>query len=193
MRPTAIFKGDVAFTGPGKIVNSHWMDGMTIDHAKADVIAKAEAEGWGEGQTQYRLRDWGVSRQRYWGTPIPIIHCDTCGAVPVPECTIARRSCPRMSLSISPAIRSTGTRLGRRVDCPKCHQAARRETDTLDTFVDSAAGISSALRASRMASPLTAKLPKNGCRSINISAASSTRFCICFTRVSGLARSTISA
>ena len=130
------FKGDVAFTGPGTIVNSHWMDGMTIDQAKADVIAKAQAEGWGIGQTQYRLRDWGVSRQRYWGTPIPIIHCQTCGAVPVPDDQLPVTLPEDVSFDIP------GNPLDRhptfsKVDCPKCHQPARRETDTLDTFVDS--------------------------------------------------------
>ena len=130
------FKGDVAFTGPGTIVNSHWMDGMTIDQAKADVIAKAQAEGWGIGQTQYRLRDWGVSRQRYWGTPIPIIHCQACGAVPVPDDQLPVTLPEDVSFDIP------GNPLDRhptfsKVDCPKCHQPARRETDTLDTFVDS--------------------------------------------------------
>jgi leucyl-tRNA synthetase len=130
------FKGNAAYTGPGKIVNSHWMDGMTIDQAKADVIAKAEAEGWGEGQTQYRLRDWGVSRQRYWGTPIPIIHCETCGAVPVPEAQLPVKLPEDVTFDIP------GNPLDRhptwaQVDCPKCHRPARRETDTLDTFVDS--------------------------------------------------------
>jgi leucyl-tRNA synthetase len=112
------------------------MDGMTIDQAKADVIAKAEVEGWGEGQTQYRLRDWGVSRQRYWGTPIPIIHCDTCGAVPVPDAQLP------VVLPEDVTFDIPGNPLDRhptwaKVDCPKCHQPARRETDTLDTFVDS--------------------------------------------------------
>jgi len=130
------FDGDVAFTGPGTIVNSHWMNGMTIDQAKADVIARAQAEGWGTGQTQYRLRDWGVSRQRYWGTPIPIIHCQTCGAVPVPEDQLPVKLPEDVSFDIP------GNPLDRhptfsKVDCPKCHQPARRETDTLDTFVDS--------------------------------------------------------
>ncbi|MBL0925530.1 MAG: leucine--tRNA ligase, partial [Sphingomonadaceae bacterium] len=130
------FQGDTAYTGPGRIVNSHWMDGLTIDQAKADVIAKAEAEGWGEGQTQYRLRDWGVSRQRYWGTPIPIIHCEACGAVPVPENQLPVKLPEDVSFDIP------GNPLDRhptwsKVDCPQCHQAARRETDTLDTFVDS--------------------------------------------------------
>ena len=130
------FDGDVAFTGPGTIVNSHWMNGMTIDQAKADVIARAQAEGWGTGQTQYRLRDWGVSRQRYWGTPIPIIHCQTCGAVPVPDDELPVKLPEDVSFDIP------GNPLDRhptfsKVDCPLCHQPARRETDTLDTFVDS--------------------------------------------------------
>ncbi len=78
-------EGDEAYTGPGRLVNSGWMSGMSVDEAKAAVIAKAQHEGWGTGETQYRLRDWGVSRQRYWGTPIPFIHCETCGVVPVPK------------------------------------------------------------------------------------------------------------
>ncbi len=130
------FAGDVAFTAPGTIVNSHWMNGMTIDQAKADVIARAQAEGWGEGQTQYRLRDWGVSRQRYWGTPIPIIHCQACGAVAVPDNQLPVKLPEDVSFDIP------GNPLDRhptwsKVDCPKCNQPARRETDTLDTFVDS--------------------------------------------------------
>jgi len=112
------------------------MNGMTVDQAKADVIAKAEKEGWGQGQTQYRLRDWGVSRQRYWGTPIPIIHCQACGAVPVPNDQLPVKLPEDVSFDIP------GNPLDRhptwsKVDCPKCHQEARRETDTLDTFVDS--------------------------------------------------------
>jgi leucyl-tRNA synthetase len=130
------FDGDVAFTGPGTIVNSHWMNGMTIGQAKANVIARAQAEGWGSGQTQYRLRDWGVSRQRYWGTPIPIIHCQTCGVVPVPDDQLPVKLPEDVSFDIP------GNPLDRhptfsKVDCPQCHQPARRETDTLDTFVDS--------------------------------------------------------
>ncbi|WP_445784396.1 leucine--tRNA ligase [Sphingorhabdus sp.] len=130
------FDGDVAFTGPGTIVNSHWMNGMTIGQAKANVIARAQAEGWGSGQTQYRLRDWGVSRQRYWGTPIPIIHCQTCGAVPVPGDQLPVKLPEDVSFDIP------GNPLDRhptfsKADCPLCHQPARRETDTLDTFVDS--------------------------------------------------------
>ncbi len=120
----------------GQIVNSHFLNGLTVDQAKADVIAKAEKDGWGQGQTQYRLRDWGVSRQRYWGTPIPIIHCETCGAVPVPDAQLPVVLPEDVSFDIP------GNPLDRhptwsKVDCPSCGQAARRETDTLDTFVDS--------------------------------------------------------
>lgn len=130
------FTGDIAFTGPGTIVNSHWMNGLSIEQAKADVIAKAESEGWGKGQTQYRLRDWGVSRQRYWGTPIPIIHCASCGAVPVPEDQLPVKLPEDVTFDIP------GNPLDRhptwsKVDCPQCRKPARRETDTLDTFVDS--------------------------------------------------------
>ena len=76
---------DEAYTGPGHLVNSRFLDGMAVEAAKAAVIARAEGEGWGAGKTVFRLRDWGVSRQRYWGTPIPVIHCDDCGVVGVPK------------------------------------------------------------------------------------------------------------
>src|SRR3546814_9677565 len=74
-----VFHGDEAYVGTGRLVNSHFLNGMDIDEAKAAVIARAEHEGWGKGTTVWRLRDWGVSRQRYWGTPIPFIHCPACG------------------------------------------------------------------------------------------------------------------
>ena len=79
-----------AEAGEGVLVNSRFLDGLDVERAKAAVIARAEAEGWGEGTTAWRLRDWGVSRQRYWGTPIPIIHCAACGAVPVPKASSGR-------------------------------------------------------------------------------------------------------
>jgi leucyl-tRNA synthetase len=130
------FRGKVAFNGDGALVNSDFLDGMTVDEAKAAVIARAEAEGWGEGQTQYRLRDWGVSRQRYWGTPIPIIHCDFCGVMPVP------RSQLPVVLPEDVTFDIPGNPLDRHptwkhVACPNCKEPARRETDTLDTFADS--------------------------------------------------------
>ena len=130
------FEGYTAYTGPGRIVNSHFLDGMSIDDAKAAVIARAEHEGWGEGQTQYRLRDWGVSRQRYWGTPIPIIHCEFCGALPVPRAQLPVVLPEDVSFDIpgNPLDRHP---TWKNVPCPNCNEPARRETDTLDTFVDS--------------------------------------------------------
>ena len=128
--------GDTAYTGPGAIVNSGFLDGMSIDAAKAVVIARAEADGWGRGTTVWRLRDWGVSRQRYWGTPIPVIHCERCGVVPVP-----REQLP-VVLPEDVTFDVPGNPLDRHptwkhVHCPVCAGPAVRETDTLDTFVNS--------------------------------------------------------
>ncbi|WP_118858089.1 leucine--tRNA ligase [Sphingomonas mesophila] len=125
-----------AETGAGIAVNSQFLDGMTSAAASAEVVKRAEAAGWGSGKVQYRLRDWGVSRQRYWGTPIPIIHCAACGPVPLP-----RDQLP-LVLPEDVAFDRPGNPLDRhpswsKVDCPKCGAVARRETDTLDTFVDS--------------------------------------------------------
>ncbi|QAY76878.1 leucine--tRNA ligase [Sphingosinicella sp. BN140058] len=128
--------GDEAYTGPGRLVNSAFLDGLTAQDGIRAVIARAEEGGWGEGTTVWRLRDWGVSRQRYWGTPIPIIHCERCGAVPVPMNQLPVVLPEDVSFDIP------GNPLDRhptwsKVDCPTCGAAARRETDTLDTFVDS--------------------------------------------------------
>jgi leucyl-tRNA synthetase len=130
------FGGDLAYTGPGRIVNSQWMDGMSVAEAKAAVIARAEHDGWGSGETQYRLRDWGVSRQRYWGTPIPFIHCEACGVVPVPKAQLPVVLPEDVDFSVpgNPLDRHA---TWQHVDCPQCGKPARRETDTLDTFVDS--------------------------------------------------------
>jgi leucyl-tRNA synthetase len=131
-----VFDGNIAHSGPGTLVNSRFLDGMGIDEAKATVIAKAEAEGWGTGTTVWRLRDWGVSRQRYWGTPIPVIHCPSCGVVPVP-----REQLP-VVLPENVTFDVPGNPLDRHptwkhVSCPVCDEPAVRETDTLDTFVNS--------------------------------------------------------
>ncbi|MFW2831377.1 leucine--tRNA ligase [Sphingomonas sp. ID0503] len=128
--------GDEAYTGPGLIVNSRDLDGLSIEDAKAKVIARAEAEGWGTGTTVWRLRDWGVSRQRYWGTPIPIIHCEACGPVGVPKDQLPVVLPEDVSFDVpgNPLDRHP---TWKHVDCPKCGSPARRETDTLDTFVDS--------------------------------------------------------
>lgn len=127
---------DEAYTGPGRIINSSFLDGMAAEEAKAAVIARAETEGWGQGTTVWRLRDWGVSRQRYWGTPIPFIHCDDCGVVPVPKDQLPVTLPEDVSFEIpgNPLVRHPSWK---HVDCPKCGKPAVRETDTLDTFVDS--------------------------------------------------------
>ena len=127
---------DEAYTGPGKLVNSRFLDGMSVEDGKAAVIARAESQGWGQGKTVFRLRDWGVSRQRYWGTPIPVIHCDACGVVPVPKDQLP------VVLPDDVTFDIPGNPLDRHptwkhVPCPACGKAARRETDTLDTFADS--------------------------------------------------------
>jgi leucyl-tRNA synthetase len=125
-----------AEAGDGVLVNSGFIDGMTVAEAKAAVNARAESEGWGQGKTVWRLRDWGVSRQRYWGTPIPFIHCSACGVVPVPKDQLP------VTLPEDVDFATPGNPLVRHptwkhVACPQCGGAAERETDTLDTFVNS--------------------------------------------------------
>jgi leucyl-tRNA synthetase len=127
---------DEAYVGPGSIFNSRHLDGLDIEAAKARVIEDAERIGLGEGTVLYRLRDWGVSRQRYWGCPIPVIHCTDCGVVPVPEEDLP------VTLPADVSFDQPGNPLDRHgtwkhVTCPRCGEAAQRETDTLDTFVDS--------------------------------------------------------
>jgi leucyl-tRNA synthetase len=129
------FAGE-AEAGDGVLVNSDFITGMSVADAKAAVIARAEKEHWGHGKTVWRLRDWGVSRQRYWGTPIPFIHCGTCGVVPVPKEQLP------VVLPEDVDFQTPGNPLVRHptwkdVACPQCNEPASRETDTLDTFVDS--------------------------------------------------------
>ena len=128
--------GTEAYTGPGHIYKSGFLDGLSIEDAKRAAIAKIEAAGQGEGKVNYRLRDWGVSRQRYWGCPIPVIHCEDCGVVGVPQADLPVRLPDDVTFDV------TGNPLDRHptwkhVNCPNCGKPARRETDTLDTFVDS--------------------------------------------------------
>ncbi len=120
----------------GVCVNSGALDGLTHKQAVDKVAELVGTKGLGEKKTTWRLRDWGVSRQRYWGTPIPIIHCDSCGPVPVPE-----KDLP-VVLPEDCIPDGSGNPLNKRADflncsCPKCGAAAKRETDTMDTFVDS--------------------------------------------------------
>ncbi len=125
-----------AYTGPGRLAHSDFLDGMSIEDAKAEAISRIEAMGQGQGTVVWRLRDWGISRQRYWGCPIPIIHCKSCGVVPVPEGQLP------VTLPMDVTFDMPGNPLDRHptwkhVACPSCHQPATRETDTFDTFMDS--------------------------------------------------------
>ncbi|WP_324828722.1 leucine--tRNA ligase [Qipengyuania zhejiangensis] len=129
------FAGE-AESGEGVLVNSGFLDGMAVEDAKREIIARIEADGRGQGKTVWRLRDWGVSRQRYWGTPIPFIHCTACGVVPAPK-----ESLP-ITLPEDVDFQTPGNPLLRHptwkhVDCPRCGAKAERETDTLDTFTNS--------------------------------------------------------
>jgi leucyl-tRNA synthetase len=120
----------------GVCVNSGKYDGLGYEAAVDAIAADLAAKGFGEKKVQFRLRDWGVSRQRYWGCPIPIIHCDTCGSVPVPDDQLP------VELPEDCVPDGSGNPLNKRADflncaCPKCGKPAKRETDTMDTFVDS--------------------------------------------------------
>jgi len=139
--PNSFVITDTAYDGDGTMINSRFLDGMTIEEAKEEVArrlekAKRDNSPVGQRQVNYRLRDWGISRQRYWGCPIPIIHCERCGIVPVPE-----KDLP-VKLPEDVTFDRPGNPLERHptwkhVTCPQCGGPARRETDTMDTFVDS--------------------------------------------------------
>jgi leucyl-tRNA synthetase len=125
-----------AFTDKGLLINSGPHDGLEFQAAFDAIADLAEARGIGARRVQYRLRDWGVSRQRYWGCPIPVIHCESCGAVPVPDAQLPVR------LPEDVTVDGTGSPLTRMPEffettCPDCGRPARRETDTFDTFFES--------------------------------------------------------
>ena len=136
VQPPADFDGD-AYTGDGPSINSEWLNGLWMDEAKAAAIDWLEDQGIGKRKVNYRLRDWLLSRQRYWGCPIPIVYCEACGAVPVPfdelpvglPDDVAFMPTGRSPLVDHPGFLHTA--------CPGCGGPARRETDTMDTFVDS--------------------------------------------------------
>ena len=134
--PATFTVGDVAYTDSGTIGNSEFLNGMSVADAKSKVISLGEEGGFGEAKTNYRLRDWGVSRQRYWGAPIPMIYCDDCGVVPVPRSELP------VILPEDITFDKPGNPLDhhptwKHVNCPKCSKPAVRETDTFDTFIDS--------------------------------------------------------
>jgi len=127
---------DIAFTGDGMLINSDFLNGLDVVTAKSVIIDRLEANSLGTRSVTYRLRDWGVSRQRYWGCPIPIVHCSDCGIVKVPV-----RDLP-VTLPEDVSLDQPGNPLDRHptwkhVDCPECGKPARRETDTFDTFFES--------------------------------------------------------
>ena len=136
-----VVKGDRGtpplYTGPGTMINSGPLDGLPTAEAKREVIATVEHEGTGRGTVNFRLRDWLISRQRYWGPPVPMVYCDGCGEVPVPEDQLP------VLLPYDVDFRPTGESPLARVEsfvhttCPQCGGPARRDVDTMDTFVDS--------------------------------------------------------
>ncbi len=134
--PTSFTIGTEAYVGPGTLFNSRFMDGMTVEVAKAEAIARIEREGQGGKTVNWRLRDWGVSRQRYWGCPIPIIHCDSCGAVPVPASDLPVRLPEDVSFD-KPGNPLAHHPTWKHTTCPTCGKPAQRETDTFDTFFES--------------------------------------------------------
>jgi leucyl-tRNA synthetase len=139
--PRTFTVADVAYDGEGTIFNSDFLDGLPIEAAKEEVARRLEStelngRPQGARQVNYRLRDWGISRQRYWGCPIPVIHCPACGIVPVPEADLP------VTLPDDVSFDKPGNPLDhhptwKHVTCPRCAGPATRETDTMDTFVDS--------------------------------------------------------
>jgi leucyl-tRNA synthetase len=139
--PATFVITDIAYDGDGRMINSRFLDGMSIAEAKEEVAKRLEKETRGnrpvgQRQVNYRLRDWGISRQRYWGCPIPVIHCEKCGVVSVPASDLP------VTLPDDVSFDKPGNPLDhhptwKNVKCPKCAGPARRETDTMDTFVDS--------------------------------------------------------
>jgi leucyl-tRNA synthetase len=127
---------DKPYDGPGRIANSGFLDGLSTTEAKSAAISALEAASAGTGVVNWRLRDWGVSRQRYWGCPIPIIHCDSCGVVPAPDSSLPIKLPEDVSFD-RPGNPLDHHPTWKHVDCPACGNPARRETDTFDTFVDS--------------------------------------------------------
>ena len=129
----------IATTGDGKLVNSGALNGLTKNDAITAINKQLEADGLGKSARNYRLRDWLVSRQRYWGTPIPIVHCDKCGEVAVPDSELPLLLPDAKGLDLKPKGQSPLAAATEWVNtkCPKCAGPAMRDTDTMDTFVDS--------------------------------------------------------
>ena len=135
VKPPPGWEGE-AYTGDGPAVNSTWLDGLAVVQAKERAIEWLEHGGHGERKINYRLRDWGVSRQRYWGCPIPVIYCPNCSAVPVPEDQLPVVLPENVTfMGVQSPIKTDPQ--WRKTSCPQCGAAAERETDTFDTFMES--------------------------------------------------------
>ncbi|MDJ0717076.1 MAG: leucine--tRNA ligase [Prochloraceae cyanobacterium] len=128
---------DAAYTEPGIMVNSGQFDGTRSQIGKTKIIEYAEEKGYGKARVQYRLRDWLISRQRYWGAPIPVIHCPSCGIVPVPEADLPVTLPENIKVSERGLSALAQLEEWVNVPCPSCGEPAKRETDTMDTFIDS--------------------------------------------------------
>ncbi|MGL5074935.1 MAG: leucine--tRNA ligase, partial [Waterburya sp.] len=126
-----------AYTEPGIMVNSGQFDGTPSVTGKTKIIEYAEQQGYGKARVQYRLRDWLISRQRYWGCPIPVIHCPDCGTVPVPDSDLPVQLPESVEFSGRGGSPLAQLEEWINVSCPNCGKPAKRETDTMDTFIDS--------------------------------------------------------
>ncbi len=134
--PSGFAIADLAYTGEGRMINSDFLDGLEIETAKQAIADRMEAAETGRRSVNFRLRDWGISRQRYWGCPIPVIHCAACGIVPVPDQDLPVQLPDDVDLT-KPGNALDHHRSWKYCTCPACGGAAERETDTMDTFVDS--------------------------------------------------------
>ena len=134
--PATFAIGDEAYLGDGTMINSEFLDGLAIEAAKDKIASLLEERGIGARKVNYRLRDWLISRQRYWGCPIPVIHCEKDGIVPVPVEELPVKL-PEDVTFDKPGNPLDHHPTWKHVTCPKCGQPAVRETDTMDTFVDS--------------------------------------------------------
>ena len=157
-------------------------DGLTSEQANEKMTADAQAKGFGAGETTYRLKDWGISRQRYWGTPIPVIYCEKDGIVPVPDDQLPVRLPENVTLTGQGQSPLASVPEFVNTTCPKCGGPARRETDTMDTFVDSSWYFYRYTDPHNAARRSIRRKSATGFRSTSTSAESSTPFCTCSTR-----------
>ncbi len=181
------------YMGDGPMINSGRFDGAANREAYDEIVTWLESEGTGEPSVNYRLRDWLLSRQRYWGCPIPIVYCEDCGMLAVPDDQLpvelpeVADYAPKGKSPLAAATDWVNT------ECPSCGGPARRETDTMDTFVDSSWYYLRYLDPANSERPWGREPSTTGCRSTSTSAGSSTRSCTCSTRASSARRSRTSA